>query len=176
MYCLSGWIAGISAKHCQAEPLASPILPDESRLILTAHGRTIQMKQLRTLRLCDLCAAALFYCYTFRMCVHWPRLRSCAWQPQPPHQEKQAMIDLGGETLGGYVIEAPIGSDAAGELYRARHIQLGRSAVLMVLERSATTAPGFQERFQDAMRRAAALRHPNIVEIYDFGVQDDYVY
>jgi hypothetical protein len=86
------------------------------------------------------------------------------------------MIDLIGATFGSYTIEVSIGSDATGHVYRARHIHLGRPADLKVLERPATTAPGFPDRFQDAMRRAAALQHPNIVDIYDFGVQDGYAY
>jgi hypothetical protein len=86
------------------------------------------------------------------------------------------MIDLIGETFGSYTIEVSIGSDATGHVYRARHIHLGRPAALKVLEQRATTAPGFPDRFQDAMPRAAALHHPNIVEIYDFGVQDGYAY
>jgi len=86
------------------------------------------------------------------------------------------MIDLIGATLGSFIIEASIGSNATGQLYRARHLHLGRPAALKVLDRRVTTIPGFPQRFQDAMRRAAALRHPNIVEIYDLGVQDDYAF
>src|SRR5262245_44868873 len=86
------------------------------------------------------------------------------------------MIDLIGETFGSYTIEASIGSGATGRLYRARHVQLGRAALLKVLEGRATTVAGDPDRFEDSMLRAAALHHPNIVEIYDFGVQNGFTY
>ena len=86
------------------------------------------------------------------------------------------MSDPIGETFGSYTIEVSIGSDATGHVYRGRDPHLGRSVALKVLERGAAAAPGFPDRFQDAMRRAAALHHPNIVEIYDFGVQDGDAY
>src|SRR5262245_55019603 len=86
------------------------------------------------------------------------------------------MSDLIGVIFGNFAIEAAAGSDATGQVYRARHLHLGRPAALKLLERAVTAAPDFQDRFQDAMRRCAALRHPNIVEIYDFGVQNGYAY
>src|SRR4051794_33475625 len=86
------------------------------------------------------------------------------------------MTDLIGATFGNYTIEGLVGSDATGRVYRARHINLDRPAMLKLLERSAASAPGFSDRFPEAMRRAAALHHPNIVEIYDFGVQNGEAY
>src|SRR4051812_40260496 len=86
------------------------------------------------------------------------------------------MIDLSGETLGRYTIESSIGSDATGQVYRAWQIDLGRPAALKVVEQQATTTSDFSDRFQEAMRHSAALHHTNILEIYDFGMQDGNAY
>jgi hypothetical protein len=84
--------------------------------------------------------------------------------------------DLTGQLVGDYVLEAPLGQGATGQVYRARHVRLQRPAALKLLVARPTAVPGFQASFSASVRRAAALRHPHIVEIYDFGEQDGRYY
>lgn len=82
------------------------------------------------------------------------------------------MADLVGHTLGAYRIEARLGAGGMGDVYRAMHTRLGRPAAIKVLHPSQASDATFQARFLREARAAAALSHPNIVEVFDFGEQD----
>ncbi|HLX59447.1 MAG TPA: FHA domain-containing serine/threonine-protein kinase, partial [Ktedonobacteraceae bacterium] len=84
--------------------------------------------------------------------------------------------DLIGQTLGQYRIEAPLGSGGMGQVYRGVHKLLGRPAAIKVMQASLANNPDFQTRFLQEARVASSLRHPNIVEIYDFGEQAGNLY
>lgn len=83
------------------------------------------------------------------------------------------MSDLVGRTLGAYRIESRLGVGGMGEVYRAVHERLNRPAAIKVLHANQAADPTFQARFLREARAAAALSHPNIVEVFDFGEQDD---
>lgn len=55
------------------------------------------------------------------------------------------------------------------QVYLARDVRLGREVAVKVLDRRLAERPGFRERFLREARVAAALDHPNIVPLYDFG-------
>ena len=82
------------------------------------------------------------------------------------------MADLVGQTLGNYRIESRLGAGGMGEVYRAVHTRLNRPAAIKVLHANQAEDPTFQARFLREARAAAALSHPNIVEVFDFGEQD----
>ncbi|HET9109548.1 MAG TPA: protein kinase [Ktedonobacterales bacterium] len=82
------------------------------------------------------------------------------------------MADLVGQTLGNYRVESRLGSGGMGEVYRATHVHLNRPAAIKVLHANQAADPTFQARFLREARAAAALSHPNIVEVFDFGEQD----
>lgn len=82
------------------------------------------------------------------------------------------MADLIGRTLGKYRIEARIGSGGMGEVYRGVHVSLNRPAAIKVMSQHVAGDSNFQERFKREARSAAALTHPNIVEVYDFGEEN----
>lgn len=82
------------------------------------------------------------------------------------------MAHLVGQTLGNYRIEAQLGAGGMGEVYRAVHVRLDRPAAIKVLHANQAADPTFQARFLREARAAAALSHPNIVEVFDFGEQD----
>lgn len=86
------------------------------------------------------------------------------------------MADLVGQTLGNYRIESRLGSGGMGDVYRAMHLRLSRPAALKVLHATQAGDPTFQARFLREARAAAALSHPNIVEVFDFGEQDGFSY
>ncbi len=82
------------------------------------------------------------------------------------------MADLIGQTLGNYRIESLLGAGGMGEVYRAVHVRLDRAVAIKVLHANQAADPTFQARFLREARAAAALSHPNIVEVFDFGEQD----
>ena len=81
-----------------------------------------------------------------------------------------------GQSVGGYQIEALLGSGGMGQVFRARQTQTGRVVAFKVLHQQYANEPTFQARFLQEARAAAALVHPNIIEIIDFGQQDDWYY
>ncbi len=67
----------------------------------------------------------------------------------------------------------PIAVGGMGEVWRARDGVLGRDVAVKVLKAEYTGDPGFLERFRGEARHAAALSHPNIAAVYDYGEADD---
>ena len=77
-----------------------------------------------------------------------------------------------GTRLGPYEILAPLGAGGMGEVYRARDAKLGRDVAIKVLpERLAADADALS-RFDREARAVAALSHPNILSIFDFGREE----
>ena len=74
--------------------------------------------------------------------------------------------------LGPYVIAAPLGAGGMGEVYRARDSRLGREVAVKVLHEHLADDPHRRERFEREARAVAALSHPNILAIHDFGTHD----
>ncbi|MBF6590611.1 MAG: serine/threonine protein kinase [Ktedonobacterales bacterium] len=58
------------------------------------------------------------------------------------------------------------------QVYLARDTRLGREVAVKVLDRRLAERTGFRERFLREARVAAALDHPNIVPLYDYGETD----
>nr|MBA3530963.1 serine/threonine protein kinase [Ardenticatenales bacterium] len=84
--------------------------------------------------------------------------------------------ELIGRRLGQYEVQALIASGGMAELYRGFDVNLERQVALKVLSEEATAQPDVAERFRREARLLASLRHPHIVQIYDFGEQDGYFY
>lgn len=84
-----------------------------------------------------------------------------------------------GDQLGRYVIQSTLGVGGTGRVFRARDEQLGRIVALKVLTVSETD-PAAQARWKRRLLReaqaAAALNHPNVVSVFDFGEVDDVSY
>ena len=77
-----------------------------------------------------------------------------------------------GTKLGPYEVLAPVGEGGMGEVYRARDARLNRSVAIKVLPQAIASDPDRMRRFEQEARSIAALNHPNILAIYDVGVQD----
>ena len=78
-----------------------------------------------------------------------------------------------GQVLGNYRIVAPLSSGGMGAVFRATHETLGKSAAIKVLRPELTGNHELVQRFFTEAKAASAMRHPGIVEIYDFGYTDD---
>lgn len=76
-----------------------------------------------------------------------------------------------GETIGGCRLERFIGRGAMGEVYEARQVSLDRRVALKVAAPSAADESG--ARFLKEARLAARLNHPNIVQIFDVGQENE---
>jgi eukaryotic-like serine/threonine-protein kinase len=74
-----------------------------------------------------------------------------------------------GTKLGPYEIVAPAGAGGMGEVYRARDARLNREVAIKVLPPAFSRDPERLGRFQQEARLIAALNHPNILAIHDFG-------
>jgi hypothetical protein len=78
-------------------------------------------------------------------------------------------VNVGSVLAGRYEIIAPIASGGMGEVWRARDRTLGRTVAAKVLRSEYTSDPSFLIRFRNEARHTAALSHPNIASVYDYG-------
>jgi serine/threonine protein kinase len=81
-----------------------------------------------------------------------------------------------GTRLGPYEILAPLGAGGMGEVYRARDARLNRSVAVKVLPEVLAGDPDARSRFEREAQAVAALSHPNILAIHDFGVEGGRAY
>jgi len=81
-----------------------------------------------------------------------------------------------GARLGPYEIVSPLGAGGMGEVYRARDAQLGRDVAIKVIPEHLSHDGEALLRFEREARAVAALSHPNILAIHDFGRQGDTTY
>jgi eukaryotic-like serine/threonine-protein kinase len=74
-----------------------------------------------------------------------------------------------GTRLGPYEILSAIGAGGMGEVYKARDTRLDRSVAIKVLPPGFSADPDRRGRFEREAKAVAALSHPNILAIHDFG-------
>jgi tRNA A-37 threonylcarbamoyl transferase component Bud32 len=78
--------------------------------------------------------------------------------------------------LGAYEILEPIGKGGMAEVFKARHIRLDRPAAIKILSPHLAPEADFRERFAREARALAALKHPNIIQIFDYGDEEGLYY
>ena len=78
-----------------------------------------------------------------------------------------------GHTLGSYSIQRELGRGGMGAVFVGTHALLGRLAAIKVLLPELSRNQDIVQRFFNEARAATAIRHPGIVEIYDFGYASD---
>lgn len=92
------------------------------------------------------------------------------------------MADLSGRDLGGCRLIRPIGAGGMGEVYLAEQTRLGSRPVavkVIRLDDSALSPEALQDverRFKDEASLLAKFSHPNILAVYDAGVEDGVLY
>jgi serine/threonine-protein kinase len=72
-----------------------------------------------------------------------------------------------------YRVERVLGEGGMGAVYRVKHVALGKSFALKALRADLATDEDISERFIGEARTAAAISHPGLVEITDFGKLPD---
>jgi serine/threonine protein kinase len=81
-----------------------------------------------------------------------------------------------GSRFGVYQVGACIGEGGMARIYQAEHAGLRRQVALKVLIDGFARDPEGRERFLREARIAAAIKHPNVVNIFDVGVHEDIPY
>ena len=75
--------------------------------------------------------------------------------------------------LGQYRLRRKLGAGGMGEVYLAEHRLLKRPCAVKRIHSRYLNQPEQLKRFEREVQATAKLRHPNTVEIYDYGVAED---
>jgi serine/threonine-protein kinase len=78
--------------------------------------------------------------------------------------------------IPGYEVQEFLGRGGMGVVFRARHLRLNRIVALKMAIAGAYAGTAERHRFQKEAEAVAALRHPNVVQIYDVGDYDGRTY
>jgi serine/threonine protein kinase len=78
-----------------------------------------------------------------------------------------------GAVIGSYQITAELSHGGMGAVYRARHMLIGKEAAVKLLRPELTANQELVERFFNEAKAASQIRHPGIVEVFDFGHYED---
>jgi serine/threonine protein kinase len=79
-----------------------------------------------------------------------------------------------GDIVDHYRVVERLGSGGMGRVYRVDHITLGRPYALKVLHSEVLQRdPRSIDRFVREARAASRIRHPNIIDVFDFGYLQD---
>ncbi|HET7436495.1 MAG TPA: protein kinase [Thermoanaerobaculia bacterium] len=77
-----------------------------------------------------------------------------------------------GAQIGPYEVLSLLGEGGMGQVWRGRDPRLGRDIAIKVLAKDSAEDKEAAGRFEREARAVAALSHPNIVAVYDFGKHD----
>jgi hypothetical protein len=83
-----------------------------------------------------------------------------------------AVLETGTE-VGGYVIDGKIGQGGMGVVYGAHHPRIGKRVAIKVLSPNYSANPSTVRRFEQEARLVNEIRHPNIVDVFQFGELPD---
>lgn len=86
------------------------------------------------------------------------------------------MADWIGRTLGRVRVESLVARGGIAEVYLGTHTTLQREVAVKILRNAFEDEPHVRERFELEARAVAQLRHPNIVQVYDFDTIDGQPY
>jgi eukaryotic-like serine/threonine-protein kinase len=81
-----------------------------------------------------------------------------------------------GTALGPYRLLGKLGEGGMGEVYRAHDSKLDRDVAIKVLPTALAADPDARVRFEREAKAVAALSHPNILAIHDFGLEGAVAY
>lgn len=78
-----------------------------------------------------------------------------------------------GMTLGNYKIHSILGEGGMGVVYRGEHSMLRKPVAIKILHERFARREGSVDQFLHEARAASQIRHPNIVDVTDFGTAED---
>src|SRR5438552_18427401 len=80
------------------------------------------------------------------------------------------MSSAEGQKLGKYELSTLLGRGGMADVYRAHDPLLDRDVAIKLIHPQFAEEEGFNERFSHEARAVARLRHPNIVQVFDFDI------
>lgn len=87
-----------------------------------------------------------------------------------------AMPEWTGKTIGNVRIDKELARGGMGEVYVGTHFRLDRLVIVKVMHSHIESDPEMQTRFEREAKVVAALRHPNIVQVFDFDIAEGHPY
>jgi serine/threonine-protein kinase len=75
--------------------------------------------------------------------------------------------------LGPYVMKRRLGGGGMGEVFLAEHRLLKRPCAVKLIRQEHASDPQVQARFDREVRATAQLKHPNTIDVFDYGRHDD---
>ncbi|WP_425613551.1 protein kinase [Anatilimnocola sp. NA78] len=119
------------------------------------------------------------------ICVHCPELlpvvsarwRQICWARAtldemllvPPHEADTPQMSDGLPQVPGYEVDSVLGQGGMGIVFRARQVKLSRLVALKMTLAGSYASEHERERFRREAETVAALRHANVVQIFDVG-------
>jgi serine/threonine-protein kinase len=125
--------------------------------LLSLHGKAVEPRPLAQLKRCASCGA------------YQPPIRERCELDGGPLRELRDDPTSGG-TIGVYRLRAKLGEGATGEVFAAEHALIERRVAIKVLRARMALEPAYESRFLFEARAASRVRHPNLVEVTDYGV------
>lgn len=95
---------------------------------------------------------------------------------QESYNSDEYVQSLMGRTLGRYELMELLGAGGMGRVFRARDTVLDRDVAIKLLPRRLAHNEEALRRFEREAKAIAVLSHPNILAIYDFGVDQGITY
>lgn len=86
------------------------------------------------------------------------------------HGNEGHSLDEGDVILGKYIVKSKLGAGGMGQVFRALHIRLARDVAVKILPDNGSEENAL--RFEREAALMTRVRHPNVVEILDFGFLD----
>lgn len=88
-------------------------------------------------------------------------------------RESEVQGSLAGTQVGNYLVIRLLGAGAMGEVYLGEHPKIGRQVAIKVLKKGLFDLEEVAERFIAEARAVNKIKHPNIIQIFDFGTLAD---
>ncbi len=86
------------------------------------------------------------------------------------------MPEWTGKTIGDVRIDKGLAQGGMAEVYVGTHLRLDRLVTVKVMHSYIEADPELQSRFEREAKVVAALRHPNIVQVFDFNIAEGHPY
>jgi serine/threonine-protein kinase len=91
-----------------------------------------------------------------------------ALRPDPPDQPLQGRV-----LEGRYAVGLPLGKGGMGTVYAGKQLRLDRDVAIKVLDPALNKNPEVAARFMREAKLLSRIRHPNVIQVLDYGETDD---